>query len=123
MGNMVSLKKDSIGMVLSRRKGLNAIDALRLVGLKPILPNNQIISGSHLFNVKDKLKPAHDIGYVTSSCYSPTLKSFIALAFLKNGSNRHGEKIKVSNPLLNKEVFATVCSPVFFDPNGERLRE
>ena len=66
-------------MVLSRRKGL-LLDALRL-GLKPILPNNQIISGSHLFNVKDKLKPAHDIGYVTSSCYHLTLKSFIALAF------------------------------------------
>ena len=74
-------------------------------------------------NLKDQLKPENDLGYVTSSCYSPTLKSYLALGFLKNGSNRHGEKIKLSNPLLKKEVFAKVCNPIFFDPNGDRLRE
>ena len=123
MGKMVSVKKDSIGMILSRREGLANEDGLRLVGLMPISPDNQIISGSHIFNLKDQLKPVNDLGYVTSSCYSPTLKSYIALGFLKNGSNRHGEKIKLSNPLLKKEVFAKVCNPIFFDPNGDRLRE
>ena len=44
MGKMVSNKKDSIGMVLSKREGLNTLDGLRLVGLKPIKANHQLVS-------------------------------------------------------------------------------
>jgi len=122
MGKMVSSIKDSIGMVLSKREGLNLIDGPRLVGLKPKKPNEQIISGSHLFNLKDKLNAGNDLGYVTSSCYSPTLESYIALGFLKDGANRYGDEIKVCNSLLNKEVLVEVCNPVFIDPNGDKLR-
>ena len=122
LGKMVSHKKDSIGMVLSKREGLNTLDGLRLVGLKPIKANNQLISGSHLFELTDRINPKNDQGYITSSCYSPTLKSYIALGFLKNGCNRHGEKIKISNPILGKEEYAEVCNPVFVDPKGEKLR-
>ena len=110
-------------MVLSKREGLCLPDGLRLIGLKPINAENQLISGSHLFNENDTRKPENDLGYVTSSCYSPTLKSFIALAFLKNGNGRYGEKIKVSNPILKNEYLAQICNPIFVDPNGDRLRE
>jgi sarcosine oxidase subunit alpha len=123
MDKMVSLKKDSIGMVLSKREGLHKPDAIKLVGLKPVKTDNQIISGSHIFNLQDKIKPENDLGYVTSSCYSPTVKSHIALAFLKNGSKRYGDKVKISNPLLKKETYAEVCNPVFVDPNGDKLRD
>ena len=122
MGKMVSRKKDSIGMVLSKREGLNTLDGLRLVGLKPVKADDQLISGSHLFELGDKINPKNDLGYITSSCYSPTLKSYIALGFLKNGSNRHGEKIKIINPILGKEAFAEICNPIFVDTDGERLR-
>lgn len=122
LGKMVSDKKDSIGMILSKREGLNTSNGLRLVGLKPIKVNNQLISGSHLFELTDKINPKNDLGYITSSCYSPSLKSYIALGFLKNGCNRHGDKIKISNPLLGREDHAEVCNPVFVDPKGERLR-
>jgi len=122
MGKMVSSIKDSIGMVLSKREGLNLTDGPRLVGLRPKKPDEQIISGSHLFNLKDKLNVDNDLGYVTSSCYSPTLGSYIALGFLKDGTNRYGDEIKVANPLLNKEVLVEVCNPIFVDPNGDKLR-
>ncbi|MDC0228069.1 sarcosine oxidase subunit alpha family protein [Alphaproteobacteria bacterium] len=123
MGKMVSDKKDSIGMILSKRKGLNTLDGLRLVGLKPVKANQHLVSGSHLFNSSDKITPINDLGYITSSCYSPTLKSSIALGFLKNGNSRYGDNIKVSNPILETEVIAEVCNPIFVDPNGDRLRE
>ena len=123
MDKMVSLKKDSIGMVLSKREGLHKPDAIKLVGLKPVKTDNQIISGSHIFNLQDKIKPENDLGYVTSSCYSPTVKSYIALAFLKNGSERYGDKVKISNLLLKKETYAEVCNPVFVDPTGDKLRD
>ena len=38
-------------------------------------------------------------------------------------SSTHGDKVKISNPLLKKEVYAEECNPVFVDPNGDRLRE
>ena len=123
MGKMVSNKKDSIGMVLSKREGLNTLDGLRLVGLKPIKANHQLVSGSHLFNSSDTITPINDLGYITSSCYSPTLKSSIALGFLKNGNSRHGDYLKASNPILKTEVLAEVCNSIFVDPNGDRLRE
>ena len=109
-------------MLLSKREGLSLPDGLRLIGLKPIDPKIQLTSGSHLFNENDDRKPENDLGYVTSSCYSPTLKSFIALAFLKNGTERLGEKIKVSNTILKNETTAEICNPIFVDPNGDRLR-
>ena len=96
-----------------------SLDRMHLLRLKP---NEQIISGSHLFNLKDKLNAGNDLGYVTSSCYSPTIESYIALGFLKDGTNRYGDEIKVCNPLLNKEVLVEVCNPVFIDPNGDKLR-
>ena len=122
MEKMVSPQKDSIGMILSKREGLCLPDGLRLIGLKPINPNNQLFSGSHLFNENENRLPENDLGYVTSSCYSPTLKSFIALAFLKNGTRRYGQKINVSNPILKNETVAEICNPIFVDPNGDRLR-
>ena len=81
-----------------------------------------ISSGSHLFETDNKINPKNDLGYITSSCYSPTLKSYIALGFLKDGCNRHGDKIKICNPLLGKQDLAEVCNPIFVDPKGEKLR-
>ena len=122
MGKMVSDNKDSIGSVLSKREGLNKDDVLRLVGIMPIGHNDQLISGSHLFELNSGIKPQNDLGYITSSCFSPSLDSYIALGFLKNGHKRHGDKIRVINPILKKEFLAQICSPVFIDPNGDRLR-
>ena len=110
-------------MILSKRKGLNTLDGLQLVGLKPVKANLKLVSGSHLFNLNDKITPTNDLGYITCSCYSPTLKSSIALGFLKNGNSRYGDYIKASNPILKTEVIAEVCNPVFVDPNGDILRE
>ena len=122
MGKMVSDNKDSIGSVLSKREGLNQSDDLKLVGIKPINSSDQLISGSHLFDLSSKVNPQNDKGYITSSCFSPTLGSYIALGFLKNGTDRFGDKVNVMNPILKKQFLAEICNPVFVDPNGDKLR-
>jgi len=118
----VSDNKDSIGSVLSKREGLNQSDDLKLVGIKPINSSDQLISGSHLFDLSSKVNPQNDKGYITSSCFSPTLGSYIALGFLKNGTDRFGDKVNVMNPILKKQFLAEICNPVFVDPNGDKLR-
>ena len=121
LGRMVSTTKDSIGNVLSRREGLTQKDAIIQIGLKPVNDADTLDAGAHLMRVDGPVNAAHDQGYVTSVCYSPSLGHAIGLGFLSNGSNRTGEIIRAVNPLQGREVLVEVVSPHFIDPKGERL--
>ena len=122
MGKMVSKKKDSIGSILSEREGLKSEDALKLVGFKPVDPKNPVPAGSHLMTLGDPVDAAHDQGYVTSACYSPSLKCSIAIGYLKSGDARKGEIIRLVSPLTGFDHNVEVVSAHFVDPEGERLR-
>jgi heterotetrameric sarcosine oxidase alpha subunit len=122
MGRMVSKKKDSIGSILSEREGLNRDDDLRQIGIKPVDPAASVPAGSHLMSLSGPVDAAHDQGYVTSACYSPCLGHAIALGFLKNGSERMGERMRLVSPLTKVETEVEIVSPHFIDPEGGRLR-
>jgi heterotetrameric sarcosine oxidase alpha subunit len=122
MGRMVSKAKDSIGTVLSKRDGLNTADALMQVGLKPLDPEDKVTAGGHLMADDGPVDAAHDQGYVTSAAFSPTLGSMIGLGFLKDGSNRMGEILRLVSPLTQLTVRVEVVSAHFVDPEGSRVR-
>lgn len=122
MGRMVNKNKDSIGSTLSEREGLNADDALKLVGFKPVDPANPVPAGAHLMTKGSKVDAAHDQGYVTSACYSPNLGHHIAIGFLKSGDSRLGETVRLVSPLTGVDHDVEVVSAHFIDPEGERLR-
>ncbi|MER9344915.1 sarcosine oxidase subunit alpha family protein [Mesorhizobium sp. M0601] len=121
MGRMVSVRKDSIGAVMSRREGLLA-DTRVLVGLQPVNPSEPVVAGSHLFAESAKEDTANDQGWVTSACFSPHIGSSIGLGFLLDGAARQGEVIVAANPIQRQSVRLRVVSPHFVDPQGERLR-
>ncbi len=122
MGRMVSQKKDSIGRVLAGRPHLIREDDYRLVGLTPVSADSTILAGAHLMNIGEIASAANDQGWVTSTAYSPHIGSSIGLAFLKKGDQRHGDVIRIVNPLDDGDIEATVTGPHFIDPEGERLR-
>ena len=122
LDRMVSTRKDSIGAVLSRRDGLVVEDALKLVGFRPCRDSDPVPAGSHLMSKYSPINAAHDQGYVTSSCYSPTLGYNIAIGFLKSGDQRLGEIIQLVSPLTNIKHDVEVVSAHFIDPKGEKLR-
>jgi glycine cleavage system aminomethyltransferase T len=122
MGRMVSKKKDSIGSILSEREGLNLAGDLRQIGIKPVDPAAPVPAGAHLMALDGPINAAHDQGYVTSACYSPNLGHAIALGFLKNGSERMGERMRLVSPLTEVETEVEIVSAHFIDPEGERLR-
>ncbi|WP_170371472.1 sarcosine oxidase subunit alpha family protein [Ruegeria arenilitoris] len=122
MGRMVSQKKDCIGKTMSERPGLEEPGRERLVGLKPIGESRQLLAGAHLYNEEDAPVRTNDQGYVTSVCYSPTLGSMLGLAFLADGPDRHGEIVKMVDHLRGVTTLCEVTDPVFFDPEGERVR-
>ena len=122
MGKMMSKKKDFIGRIMAARPGLLDPERQLLVGLKPVDGLSRIRAGAHLIAPGASAVAANDEGYVTSAAYSPTLGLPIALALLKRGAERRGEQIIVHDPVRGQDVEAEVCSPVFFDPEGVRVR-
>ncbi|EIZ79206.1 sarcosine oxidase subunit alpha family protein [Novosphingobium sp. Rr 2-17] len=122
MGRMMSRKKDFIGRVMAQRLGLADRARPRLVGLMSRRDGDVLRGGAHLLRPGKPQVAAHDQGYVTSACWSPTLGRTIALALLVNGAERHGETIVVHDPVRGADVEAQVCHPVFHDPEGVRVR-
>ena len=59
------------------------------------------------------------IGHVTSSYFSPNLGRSIALALVKKGLAKKDHTIFA--PMPNRVVEAKISSPVFIDPENERL--
>ena len=54
--------------------------------------------------------------------YSPELGTWLALGLLARGPERHGEVMKLCDPLRGTEMLVEVCAPCFVDPEGARLR-
>jgi sarcosine oxidase subunit alpha len=122
MGRMVSsTKPDFIGRRMLAREGLQAPDRLRLVGLLPLDPQTPLRAGAHVLREGDDARLENDQGHVTSACYSPHLKSYIALALVISGEARHGETVRVWNALQNEYARARIVAPVFVDAAQERL--
>ncbi|MDG2403863.1 MAG: glycine cleavage T C-terminal barrel domain-containing protein, partial [Paracoccaceae bacterium] len=122
MERMMSAKKDFIGKAAAARPGLVAADREQLVGLKTLGTIKQLTAGAHLFDPLDNPESATDQGHVTSVGFSPTYGHFLGLAFLKNGHNRHGEKVRMVDSVQGVETLCEVHDPVLFDPTGERSR-
>ncbi len=122
MERMISDKKDCVGKVLAGRKGL--VDSMRerMVGLRPVGEVKSLSAGAHIFNAGDAHVHANDQGYVTSVCFSPDVGTMIGLGFVKNGPARMGERMVVRDHVRDLTVEVEVCSPVFVDPEGGRVR-
>ncbi|MDK4716242.1 sarcosine oxidase subunit alpha family protein [Rhizobium sp. CNPSo 4039] len=119
---MVSTTKpDFIGKAMLQREGLQAADRPCIVGVKPVDPATSFRTGAHILADGAAATLENDQGYVTSSAFSPSLGHTIGLALIKNGPARVGEKIIVWNGLRNEYTDAVICSPVFIDPQNEKL--
>jgi len=119
---MISRKKDCVGQKMAAREGMVEESREQLVGLKPVGAVKQLTAGAHIFVEDAQAKRENDQGYVTSVCYSPTVQSFLGLGFLKNGRARYGERVRLVDHLRGVEAVCEVVNPVFFDPEGGRLR-
>jgi len=122
MGRMLSTKKDFIGRVLAGRAALTDPARPTLVGLKPVRPGERVRGGAHLLPLGAAARAEHDQGHVTSACFSPIADGWIALGLLANGPARIGERVRAVSPVRGTDIEVEVCSPIFFDPEGVRLR-
>ena len=122
LGRMVSTKKDAVGGILSRRERMVDDDGPDLVGLLPADRRSPVAAGSHIVAKGSEATMENDEGWVSSACFSPTLDTPIALAFIRGGRGRLGEKVVAANPVEGASVEAEIVSAHFHDPAGERMR-
>ncbi|TBV17552.1 sarcosine oxidase subunit alpha [Stutzerimonas kirkiae] len=105
-------------------RGMNREDCVRegrkqLVGLKPLDPREVLPEGAQLVDDPGHPLPVPMVGHVTSSYMSATLGHGFAMALVKNGLARIGEKVYA--PLENGRcIVAEIVGSVFYDPQGER---
>ncbi|MDQ7983486.1 sarcosine oxidase subunit alpha [Pseudomonas sp. G34] len=105
-------------------RGMNREDCLKenrkqLVGLKPVDPNKVLPEGAQLvFDAKQPI-PMTMVGHVTSSYMSAAMGHSFAMALVRGGLKRIGERVFA--PLVDGSVIeAEIVSSVFYDPKGDR---
>ena len=118
MINMISIKKDSIGSVLSRREMMIADDQIRLVGVKTVELSDSLASGAHFVAKGEKPTTKNDQGWIASVCYSPHFEQHIGLGFLEHGHERHGEIIRAWDGVRGTDILVEIVSAHMYDPEG-----
>ncbi|MEX3960036.1 sarcosine oxidase subunit alpha family protein [Trinickia sp. EG282A] len=126
MGGLVAKSKDCLGKRSLTRSDTVREDRKQLVGLLTddascVLPEGgQIVAAGVRTPPAEQVahEPVPMLGHVTSSYHSPILKRSIALAVVKGGLGKIGQKVSID--LNGKTVEATISSPVFYDTEGVR---
>jgi sarcosine oxidase subunit alpha len=119
MGTMVAKTKDCLGKRSLARSDTARPDRKQFVGLLTEDPQIVLAEGAQILAGAAEPFPAPMDGHVTSSYASPTLGRSIALALVKGGGSRIGERVQVSLR-DGRTVPARIANPVFFDPKAER---
>ncbi len=119
---IVSTKKDFLG-----RRSLSRSDCVRtgrkqLVGLKSRDGVTVLPEGAQLVNEPSDATPVPMVGHVTSSYFSAALGHPIALAVVKGGLTRMGGSVHACT-LDGRRIECEITSPVFYDPQGERMKQ
>ncbi len=116
----VSTKKDFIGRRSHRRPDTSRPDRKQLVGLLPLDPDALLPEGAQLVAPDADLgaTPVPMLGHVTSSYRSAALGRTFALALVKGGRDRIGQRVLA--PLVEGSIEAEIVDSVVFDPENTR---
>jgi sarcosine oxidase subunit alpha len=123
MGGMVSKTKDFLGRRSLSRSHTAGANRKQLVGLLTDDTHTVLPEGAQLTALTQIHKPTAAnsvpmIGHVTSSYFSPTLNRSIAMAVVRDGQQKMGQKIYAALS-DGRHVAVTITSPVFYDPEGK----
>ncbi len=117
LGRMVRPDGDFVGRRGLARPGLSDSARWQLVGIAPVDGKTALPPGAKIIdNTPDRY-----LGEVTSATWSPTLQKPIGLALVAGGRARYGQQLLATSPLADRHVAVIVQSPVFFDPEGQRI--
>ena len=110
-------KSDFVGKRAVQIRRADCSERNELVGLLPEDPNQLIEEGAP---IAPKKNPDESDGFVSACVWSDVCDRTIALGILKNGTKRDSEVVAAW--FEGKFVRARVTKPVFYDPDGKKLR-
>ena len=119
MERMVSSRKDFIGRRSLARPDSRRPDRKQLVGLLPEDPSEVLQEGAQIIEAPRGTPPVPMLGHVTSSYWSAAMERGFALALVKGGRSRHGDRVWASATTGDSPV--QIVDPVFYDREGARL--
>ena len=118
--DMISKTKDFIGKRSLSRPDSVRKDRKQLVGLLTEDSTKVLPEGGQITQNPHESIPSAMIGHVTSSYWSANLNRSIAMAVIKGGHARMGEKVYIYIRDGNNPISAIIANPVFYDPEGAR---
>jgi sarcosine oxidase subunit alpha len=116
---MVSGRKDFLGKRSLALQDLTREDRKQFVGLLTDDDREALPEGGQVVEDPSADAPVPMLGHVTSSYYSAKLGHPIALAVVKGGRAREGQKVYVLEA-DGRSITARVASPFFYDSKGEQ---
>jgi len=115
---IVSKQKSFVGKRSLARSDTARADRKQLVGLLPDDPSELLPEGAQLVVDPSAPIPMPMVGHVTSSYRSAALGRTFALAMVKAGRSRIGERVFA--PLPDRTIAVTIHDSVLFDPDNLR---
>ena len=113
-------KPDFVGKRSLERAALNAPDRKQLVGLRVVDDPRQVLEeGAQVMLIGTPGNGERPLGHVSSSYFSATLGTSIALALISGGRARTGQTLQV--PMPDGPIAVQVTSPIFYDPTGAKI--
>ena len=125
LGKLVRKSGGFVGAALAQRSGLRDPQRPALVGLVPVDRATLIRAGSQLVTSEPAARSGAVVpkqGFVSSATPSEFLGHPIALGFLENGAERHGEQLVAASPISGEFTRVRVVPPVFVDPHNTRVK-
>jgi sarcosine oxidase subunit alpha len=119
-GSMVRNKSiDFLGRRSLALPEMTRNDRPQLVGLRPLDDERPLAAGAQLALTPDRKGNRSGLGHVTSSAWSPTLQTPLALGLLAGGRGRVGQQLHAWANGTFRPV--EVIQPQRYDPEGARL--
>jgi sarcosine oxidase subunit alpha len=122
LGGLMSPRKDYIGRLMATRPALTEPNRPMLAGFKPVNKADRLRAGAHFLDLSSTATMENDLGFMTSVAFSPHLGHWIGLGLIRGGTSRIGERVRAHDPVRGGDFEVEICSPVFIDPEGVRLR-
>ena len=119
MEALVRLGNPCIGRALLARPGYHEPSRPRLVGVRAADAQQRILAGAQLTIDAASSRPC---GHLTSAVFSPALEQWVGLALVARSHSKEGTVLVARDPLRGGDTAVRVCSPVHFDPQGERMK-
>lgn len=119
-GQVIARKtKDFIGRRSLLLPEAHRHDRPQLVGLRSVDPADPLVVGAHVLGQGEPARHLPSHGWVSSAYFSPALGRWVALARIRGGRDRIGERVEVYDD--GRRIGTQIVSPVAFDPEGARV--